>query len=218
MTPYPEISQALRDRLKRPASRDKRPVGGKKLLRYFLVVSEGAKTERLYFEEFARELPRNMVIAHGLGDNTLNVVQKGIRHRDNRAKNPFLPDFDEVWAVFDLDDFPHQNFNNAIFKCKEKGMGCAYSVEAFELWYLLHFNYMDARLHRKDYNKKLSEYLKFDYKKARPGMYALLKPHQENALRWAEKLYKRYSHHDPAEEDPSTTVFLLVKRLNEFLM
>jgi len=73
---------------------------------YFLIVTEGEKTEPIYFESFKRKLPRGLldtIKLIGEGANTETVVKKAISERDKRNADPTRPDFDEVWAVFDRD-------------------------------------------------------------------------------------------------------------------
>lgn len=211
------ISAALWERVRRPAPLPKRKP--QVLRRLFLVVSEGKRTEPLYFEAFAAELPPGLLQVFGAGDNTLNVVQRAVQLQAERQAKPYLPDYDEVWPVFDLDDFPTQNFNNAVFKAQEKLGYCGYSIEAFELWFLLHFSYVDARLHRKQFSKKLGKHLGQRYDKSSEKLYALLKEkgNQAQALRWAQRLYQKNNGQNPAAENPSTSIFLLVNRLNHYL-
>ena len=79
--------------------------------KYYLIVTEGERTEPYYFNYFKNFLPRQLVSTitiSGEGDNTVNFVQKSIILREERRKNILLPDFDEVWAVYDKDDFPAQ--------------------------------------------------------------------------------------------------------------
>jgi hypothetical protein len=47
-------------------------------------------------------------------------------------------------------------------------------------------------------------------------MYELLRPHQPIALRNAQKLLDEYQPANPAHDDPSTNVHLLVHELNRF--
>jgi len=78
--------------------------------KYFLIVCEGEKTEPNYFRHFKNKLPKhllNTVELIGEGDNTLNVVKKAVSLKSDRLEDPINPKYDEVWAVFDKDDFPN---------------------------------------------------------------------------------------------------------------
>jgi hypothetical protein len=58
--------------------------------RYFLIVSEGVRTEPMYFEFLGSMLPKHLVETikvTGAGDNTLNVVRKAIALRDERGRD-----------------------------------------------------------------------------------------------------------------------------------
>ena len=117
--------------------------------------------------------------------------------------------------MFDRDDF-YSTFNAAIFKAKSLGFRVAYSNEAFELWYLLHFIYFDSRITRQDYIRKLNEYLSDGYQKNSTAMYDFLLPRQDEAVKRASRLLENYSGQNPNSENPSTTVHLLVEELNKF--
>lgn len=118
-----------------------------------LIVCEGSKTEPSYFEAF-RSFNHGTIIydieVKGLGDNTLNVVNKAI---DLKSKG----EYDRVWAVFDKDSFPDSKFNAAIAKAKKNEIGCAWSNEAFELWFLYHFVNRTTGMTRDEYKKAISE-------------------------------------------------------------
>ncbi len=57
--------------------------------------------------------------------------------------------FDEVWCVFDMDVKKGENefadFDNAIKKALFLHYKVAYSNDAFELWFYLHYNYTDVQ-------------------------------------------------------------------------
>lgn len=176
-----------------------------------LIVCEGEKTEPNYFNTF----PVTSLEVHveGTGFNTISLVNKAIKLSKKRS-------YDQVWCVFDKDDFPNQDFNNAIQKMETKGkrFHCAYSNESFELWYLLHFAYHMAASNRKDYCDLLSSRLQQKYQKNCKTMYGNLLEKQQDAIKNAKKLLNRYdAHTPPADKNPSTTVYLLVEELNKHL-
>jgi len=110
----------------------------------FLIVCEGAKTEPQYFERF--RVPGLVVKVEGVGMNTLSLVEEAVKLREE-------DDYDQVWCVFDKDDFSIDQFENAIHCAKENGMYVAYSNQAFELWYVLHFEYLHSEFHFLIYGK-----------------------------------------------------------------
>src|SRR5882762_5965439 len=110
---------------------------------YFLIICEGEKTEPNYFKGLKRNLPKGTVAVadmtiEGTGRNTLSLVDFTIKYRKNSIQQ-----FDRIWAVFDRDSFTEEQFNNAITRAENHDINCAWSNEAFELWFLLHFQYVN---------------------------------------------------------------------------
>ncbi len=70
---------------------------------------------------------------------------------------------------------------------------------------------------RTQYKKLLTEKMNKKYEKNRDEMYEILASRQPQAIRNAERLLEQYNPPDPANDNPSTTVHLLVKQLNRFV-
>jgi len=172
----------------------------------FLIVCEGGKTEPNYFRKF--RVPQLVAQVEGLGMNTIGLVQRALELREQ-------DEYDQVWCVFDKDDFPDRNFNAAITLARRNGVKVAYSNQSFELWYVLHFYYMDNALPRADYMRMLSKELKHDYEKNSATIYEELRQRQDTAIRNAERLLNQYHPIRPSRDDPSTTVYKLVQQLLE---
>lgn len=180
-------------------TRDERP--------RFLIVCEGKCTEPYYFIALKNELRVSVDIKiEGLGDNTDSLVERAMELKQS-------DDFDQVWVVFDRDSFPAGRFNRAIQLAESNGIQVAYSNEAFELWYVLHFEYLQVGLPRKDYVHKLNSYLKRAYQKNSKTMYTDLKAHMDTARRHAAKLLAIYPKPNPEQDNPSTKVHLLIEEL-----
>jgi len=182
-------------------------------LRRILIVCEGEKTEPNYFKKFQTN-PEvyDRIDVHGTGYNTMSLIREAIRIKNEaiQKKEPYI----EVWCVFDKDDFSIESFENAIRLADQNKIKYAYSIEAFELWYMLHFNFYDAALSRLQYIDKLSELLKKPYKKNDDEMYSLLKDRQSRAIQNARKLFFRQCTLPLKEQNPVTTVFKLVEKLS----
>jgi len=181
-------------------------------LRRILIVCEGEKTEPNYFKKFpANPEVYDQIDIHGTGYNTISLVKEAVRLKNEalRKREPYI----EVWCVFDKDDFPFANVRDAIVLANENQIKCAYSIEAFELWYMLHFNYYDSALSRKQYKEKLSQLLERTYQKNDDEMYKLLSRRQSTAIQNARRLYMQQYKKPFTEKNPITTVFLLVERL-----
>lgn len=185
---------------------------------YFLIVCEGVRTEPIYFTYLKNFLPKHLlqtIEIRGAGDNTINVARKAIEERDERLKDPINPPFDEVWAVFDKDDFPAKHFNQAVQLCSQYEINSGHTNEAFELWYLLHFQYLDTSLKRKSYFKILSDILGSKYEKNSKAVVEFLfkKGNVRQAIEWAHSLKEMHEDATPADACPSTQIHILVERL-----
>ena len=183
-------------------------------LRRILIVCEGEKTEPNYFRKFpANPEVYDSLVIQGTGYNTVSLIDEAIRMKKFalQKKEPYI----ETWCVFDKDDFPIASFENAIKRAKKNQIKCAYSIEAFEIWYMLHFHYYDSALSREQYKEKLSELLEKPYLKNDEEMFSLLKNRQSSAIQNAQKLYHKQCSRPMKKQNPVTTVFRLVERLIE---
>jgi len=109
-----------------------RKVNTRKVRQRFLIVCEGEKTEPNYFNSF--RVPKDVIQIEvkGVGENPSKLVESA---KDLKKQE----DYDQVWCVFDRDNWLPQDFNNAIQNAENQNFNVAYSNEAFELWYVLHF-------------------------------------------------------------------------------
>ncbi|PTN26817.1 RloB family protein, partial [Desulfonatronum sp. SC1] len=132
-----------------------------------------------------------------------------------KYEDKYLRTIDKVWAVFDKDSFPARNFNNAINKGENSNpkIHCAWSNEAFELWYLLHFNYYNTGISREQYQRSLeaeinqaSKRSDFKYEKNSVNMFSILKEYgsQEKAIKNSKNLADLYSDFSYAVHNPCT--------------
>jgi hypothetical protein len=183
-------------------------------LRRILIVCEGEKTEPNYFKKFpGNPLVYDCLDVQGTGYNTESLVKKAIEMQQDalNERNPYI----EIWCVFDKDDFNIDVFKSAIQLAGKNQIKCAYSIEAFEIWFMLHFGYYDSALSRSQYKEKLSELLKKPYLKNDENMFALLKDRQNKAIQNARTLFSKQCSLNLKDQNPITTVFKLVERLIE---
>ena len=189
-----------------------------------LIVCEGENTEPSYFRQF--RLSSATIKPIGEGYNTVSLVNRAIALAQEKS-------YDQVWCVFDKDDFSQVDFNNAIAIAEAQCFGVAYSNQAFEYWIILHFNdHQGGGMHRDTYGKKINALLKpfkltYDYtgsKIVTEAMFETLdgvdattgKPRKQLAIERAKRSYNHLSHTNPASEESSTTVFRLVEELEKY--
>ena len=215
------------ERLNRFARQDKkRKKDSRNKRKYYLIVCEGAETEPNYFEGLKQDLPKGVLTSYqidiaGTGRNTQSLVNEAIRLKSAYENDTSRP-IDRLWVVFDRDSFAPEDFNGAIERCTNNDIGCAWSNEAFELWYLLHFQYYENAMSRRIYKQMIEGHLKpvlgnsFRYEKNSQQMYTLLKDHGslENAVRNAKRLAGLYEgRQDYANHNPCTMVYRLIEEL-----
>ncbi|MBW4546591.1 MAG: RloB family protein [Symplocastrum torsivum CPER-KK1] len=187
-----------------------RKVDTREVRQRFLIVCEGEKTEPNYFRSFRVSTNVAAIDVQGLGENPSKLVQSAKELKKQE-------DYDHVWCVFDRDSWTVEDFSNAIKNANDQGFKVAYSNEAFELWYVLHFEFLNTGIPRKDYLRKLTSLLGRTYQKNSETIYDELFEKQSTAVRNAENLFKQYEHPHPVRDNPSTTVHLLVQELNRFI-
>lgn len=197
----------------------------------FLIVTEGKKTEPLYFEGIKKLIKEKIggvvevvevpdIDIYGKGCSTeklIEVTEKLVKDAKIFYQN--------VWVVFDKDDF--EDFNQAIKNGEEKGYKIAWSNECFEYWLYLHFCYSDSAVNRHDWNKKLdkifNEYGLGDgtYHKNYEDIYKIVNTFDgvntaiKNAKRRMSEFRKGID--KPSDYNPGTTVYILVEELNKYL-
>jgi len=151
----------------------------------------------------------------GEGFNTKSLVRYAKELADQAKSDGSC--YDQVWCVFDKDSFSKEQFNTAVQMAQKYNFKIAYSNEAFELWYVLHFEYLNSGITREQYIVKLTQHLKKPYKKNSLEMYELLFNYQDTAIKRAKKLMSTHAGFTPANSNPSTTVYKLVEELKVFI-
>jgi len=191
-----------------------RRVESRALRRRILIVCEGTATEPSYFEAFPVASAHVQVV--GTGDNTQALVREAERQR--RRLHAEGKDFDEVWVVFDKDDYVSTQFDAAVADVvalsePQRPWDAAWANRCFELWLLLHFDFVDSDLDQAQLASKLGERMR-GYRKNDVNLYKRLLADQPCALKHADKLERGDSGHPPSACAPGTTVHRLVRTLN----
>jgi hypothetical protein len=187
-----------------------RRVPGLEFRRYVLIVCEGRKTERNYFDGLKRDqrLSATVVIC-GRGENPSSLVEFAVEERARRGH-----DFERVWCVFDHDE--HQDLAAAFNLARDNGICVAFSNPNFELWHLLHFQEQNASITSAKTVNRLQKYIP-NYAKSMDDIYHRILERQAKAITRADGLRRRHRRNgvtDPADQNPSTNVDELVVYLN----
>ena len=207
----------LRERTRKEKHDKKRKVATRKVHLNYLIVCEGERTEPNYFNALVggRNSKVLSVDVLGEGQSTCRLVRTAIEERDKS-----MIEYDRVWVVFDKDDFT--DFNEAIALARSNGICSAWSNESFELWYYLHFQYLDTPISRSQYIDALNREIRkfepeYSYQKNDNGTYAILCKYGnlDLAIRHAERLEALYHGTNFAAHKPCTKVHHLVKELLE---
>jgi len=217
---------------KRQGKRKERKSENREMKPYrYLIVCEGEKTEPNYFEGFKEEINSKYkdqvkikkweIDIEGTGRNTESLVEYA-----SELQRKSAVEFGNIWCVFDKDDFTDEQFNNAIEKCKKNDFKPAWSNKAIELWFLLHFEYLNTAVERVSYIKKLNEYFKNfsvnngKYEKNLKDIYKILKEYGncKKAIVNAKKLNKTHpGNFTPSKMNPATKVYELVEELLDII-
>jgi hypothetical protein len=190
-----------------------RKTPGSQPRRKVLILCEDSKSSCFYFRAFPIDPKRVQVLTIGTGANTDSLVEDAIQRKTEACRRH--EPFNEVWCVFDRDSFPVQNYHRAFELARANRIRIAWTNEAFELWYLLHFNYHDTAISRNAYSTKLLPH--FNYDKADDTIYHKVIARQEIALHNARRLEKYWNEsgeRHPERQNPSTSMHRLVEFLN----
>ena len=189
---------------------------------YIYIISEGTKTEPYYIgaiagkinEKYREYSTGERIMVEGTGRNTQSLLEFA---RDTVDKK--FPQAEEVWLMYDKDDFPEDNFDNTQYSAEgrvDKRKYCvAWSNECIELWFLLHFQEVTSNIGREQYIERLKVYI--EYEKNKKEIYDILKDKTEIAITRARKQYELYGEQPPSKRCPATRVYELVENMRRYL-
>lgn len=213
-----KIDNAFKKRFKREEKN--RSINTRNKRVFYLIVCEGEKTEPNYFMALEKKLPVGIIELQieGTGRNTIGLVNHTLALQKQSIRK-----YDHVWAVFDRDSFPSKNFNSAIITAVANNIKCAWSNEAFELWFLLHFQLVNNAMSRNNYQAFLEREIQiksgntgYKYQKNATDTYSLLNQfgNQTLAIRRAKGLIRNFTNQRYHTHNPCTYVFELIEELN----
>jgi len=137
--------------------------------RKVIIVCEGAKTEKNYFNGLkTRNSGVEIVPVSSKYTDPKNIV----RFAEERIRKWGI-DFDEgdgVWCVFDVDENTDQILKDTHEHAETKNIKIALSNPCFELWFLLHYKRVLSQISREDASTELKTFIK-DYQKNKHAQY-----------------------------------------------
>ncbi|WP_161126458.1 RloB family protein [Malikia spinosa] len=208
----------------RNAKGERAAPGHRKPAPRYLLVCEGSKTEPFYFRDLLQDFgvpPLQVKIGRNEGLSPDQIVNRALElyEEDRRSGDAF----DEVFCIFDRD--AHEHFQAAVSRVKDLArqgspLRTVVSVPCFEFWLLLHFGYTAkpfAAKGKKSVGSVVVSELKTcpgfgKYDKGNLGVYALLRPKLDHALRYASQLQAAQAKDSPFQ-NPSTQVHELIAKL-----
>lgn len=191
-----------------------------------LIVTEGSKTEPLYLEEIraAYQLhSANVEVQPGqLGTAPIQVVRYAQQLFDegDLVKGIRPKSFDQVYAVFDRDD--HNSYFDALSLAQSLNgklrnddrqvvsFKAIASIPSFELWLLLHYEDIQAPIHRDEVMARLKQHM-LGYEKGAGGAFATTRNRLEAATQRAQLLAEKFNAYIAPE--PFTALHELVTLL-----
>ena len=199
-----------------PARPLKRPYRPRERRKRFLILCEGAVTEKTYFLDL-RSLIRSPLVEveiapeHGRDPKSLVELAKVRRERaEVEAKRQRDENilYNEVWCVFDVDD--HIRLRDALQQARDCSISVAVSNPCFELWILLHFATQWAYIDRHSLRVAIRQHLPGYDKKVD---FAALRDRGNSAIQRAREMEQRAARDGDLYSNPTTGVWRLVCEL-----
>ena len=215
-----QLRLARKEKRSKAPELDRRNTLQQEIHKRILIVGEGVNTEPSYFDRF--RIPGVKVVAKGLGEGTRKLVNdvEGVREEEERKLG--VP-FDEIWVAFDKDSF--KDFEQAINEAYSKGYQVAYSNQAIEYWFILHFkDHQGSAMPRSEYAKTLNELLKPfgisydpDAKEITDELFGVMLKHLQTAFDRACKIYMDKHGRGCPTEESVTTIFQLIHAITDII-
>ena len=193
-----------------------------------LIVSEGSKTEPNYFREIRtahRLHTANVEVQPSeWGTSPLQVVQyaKELFECGNRQKKIQPRAYEQVYAVFDRDD--HSSYFDALNLATSLNgklrndarqpisFKAVASVPSFELWLLLHYEDIQAPIHRDEVMRRLKIHIP-GYEKGATRAFSITRERLSVATQRAQALAAKFNARTVPE--PFTAIAKLVELLTQ---
>lgn len=184
-------------------------------LRKLFFIGCCGQTETRYFQRIIRELRGKLHLkVKAIPKDPSTILKKVL-------KIPRIDEQDQKWLVIDKDNF--KNIQYLISTAKRQGVQVAYSNPCFELWILLHYEYLETEISIQNCIKKLEHHIgrqknlkRYKYEKNDTNLYNYIYANRSAAVRRAKKLMEYWQSKgelNPDRNNPSTNIFSLIELL-----
>lgn len=177
----------------------------------------GWRTEKIYFDELQKDYS-NIRIESKLywkaGTNLIDFTKKEVK-KIKRDKLDF------VFIVFDRDEGNNtrEQLEHVISEAIDNDIEPIISNRSFEVWFLMHFEKFSKCVSSvKEYEKILSNYLWYQYKKINPKIYSKIKDKTTTAIENSKSIEKHHKENEndiPTFCEPYTEVYKLIEKIIE---
>jgi len=190
--------------------------------------SHTAKAEIEYFQDFKNYLRTPLLMPQkNICWTPQELLEKIVKWK---AKNIYEKDGDQVWCIFDIDDFYKNDKNTLMAAVKNatqnNNIKIAYANECFELWILFHFQKPTTPIKRgKDIETKINKMFKKNKLSTfikNQKVFNTLLPFQGDAIKNAKSIIPKYDAINWNEKmskngNPSTSIHFLVNAINTLI-
>ncbi|WP_256623635.1 RloB family protein [Methanolobus chelungpuianus] len=179
-----------------------------------LIICEGEKTEPMYFGNY--RTPQNNVDVIPIPSSRKDVGSI-VEFAKKKLQDLDIKGGDLIWCVFDCDDNTDDKISTA-YKNAGKSINICLSNPSFELWFLLHFSYIETSLQ----NDGLIELLKRQIPEYCKNIdcYQILEPLTDTAIKNSKKLEQLHINNgteiNSTKSNPSTQVYKIIEVIKQF--
>ncbi len=200
---------------------------GLKVYPKIFVWSHTQKAEIEYFLDFKHHFHSSQLMPKkNLSWEPHKLLKKVIKWKN---KNINKNDHDQVWCVFDIDDFYKNNkkkLMKVVYEAIKNNIKIAYVNECFELWILLHFFKPLFAIKR---GRDIEQKIRNEFKKHQLGKFVknqkvfdILFPFQNKAIKNSQSILPEYDKINwdnkmSTRGNPSTSIHFLIKEINSII-
>jgi hypothetical protein len=199
----------------------KRRKGSKEPRKSILIVSEGSKTEPIYFNSLKNKLRLAMVDVEIVGEGAapITVVDHAIELRAERKrvakKSLTKAAYDVVYCVIDVEAPKAESLSRAANKARDNKLEVILSNPCFEYWYILHFRKTSAPFSTSQEAKSALRREHRSYCESDTTIFDVVYPKTADAIKHSKEVLKEQHNdvEDLSDCNPSTHVHKIVEYL-----